>query len=172
MTIPRRFFYPNTDLLQEIASNSSGGRRKSLRLAERHPGSRTDEADILIAQLQDHGIMPAPGLLPAQLRDLQPGPSSHPGHVPSNPADFPAAPNRGRKRTRKAASSKAPAAKISSIPTRSCAPAPIPAPGDMLTTNLQYLAITLQYIDSRLETLENTAHFASSSSNISAQQIS
>ncbi|CAB1457395.1 unnamed protein product [Pleuronectes platessa] len=175
---PLEVFDPNTDLLQEIASNSSGGRRKSLHLAERHPGSRTNEADLLIAQLQDHGIMPAPGLLPAQLRELadyaslEPGPSSHPGHAPSNPADFSAAPARGRKRTRKAASSKAPVAKISNIPTRSCAPAPTPAPGDMLTTTLQSLATTLQNIDNRLETLENAAHFASSSTNISAPQIS
>ncbi|XP_060936184.1 uncharacterized protein LOC133012222 [Limanda limanda] len=170
---PQEVFDPSADLLLEIASNSSGGRRKSLRLAEQHPGSRTDEADMLIAQLRDQGITPAPGLLPAQLRDLadyvslQPGPSS----VPSNPADFSAAPARGRKRTRKAAPSKAPTAKISNPPARPRAPAPIPAPGDMLTTTLQSLASTLQNIDNRLETLENAAHFASSS-NTSAPQFS
>ena len=90
---PQEAFDPNTHLLQEIASNSSGGRRKSLRLAER-PGSLTDEADLLITQLQDHGIMPAPGLLPSQFRELadcssrQPSPSSHPEDDPTNLADF------------------------------------------------------------------------------------
>ncbi|CAB1452726.1 unnamed protein product [Pleuronectes platessa] len=165
---------PHIDPLQEIASNSSGSRRKSFRLAALHPGSRTDEADMLIAQLWDQGIMPAPGLLPAQLQELadyaslQPGPSSQPRLVPSNPADFSAAPARGGTRTRKTASSKAPTAKLSNIPTRSRAPAPTPAPGDMLTSTLQSLASTLQNIDNRLETLENAAHFAPSSTKIGA----
>ncbi|CAB1426195.1 unnamed protein product [Pleuronectes platessa] len=174
---PQEIFDPSTNPLQEIASNSSGGRRRSLRLAESRSGSRTDEADILIAQLRDQGITPAPGLLPAQLYELadyaslQPGPSSHPMSIPSNPADFSAAPARGRKRTRKTASSKAPTAKISNLPTCSRAPASTPGPGDLLTTTLQSLASTLHSIDNRKETLENAAHFASSSANISAPLI-
>ena len=133
---------PNTDRLQEIASNSSGGRRKSTRLAER-TGPPTDEADLLISQLQDQGIMPAPGLLPSQLRELadcasqQPGPSSHPEDDPTIPGDFSGAPVRGRKRARKAASSKKPAAKISHTATRSYVSAPTSAPANILTTTLQ-----------------------------------
>ncbi|CAB1432608.1 unnamed protein product [Pleuronectes platessa] len=94
---PQELQAPNSDLLQEIASNSSGGRRKSIRLAGRYEPI-TDKADLLITQLQDHGIMPAPGLLTSQLRELadsssiQPGPSSHHELDPSTPADFSAAP--------------------------------------------------------------------------------
>ncbi|CAB1413497.1 unnamed protein product [Pleuronectes platessa] len=81
---PQEVQVPNKDLLQEVASNSSGGRRKSLRLAERNE-SLTDEADLLIAQLQDHGIMPGPGLLPLSFRAaLLSNPEPVPAPTPDN----------------------------------------------------------------------------------------
>ena len=122
--------------------------------------------------------MPAPGLLPSQLRELadcasqQPGPSSHPEDDPTIPGDFSGAPVRGRKRARKAASSKKLAAKISHTATRSYVSAPTSAPANILTTTLQSLANTLHNIDNRLENLENAANAASYSANISVPQVS
>ncbi|XP_071060142.1 uncharacterized protein [Pseudochaenichthys georgianus] len=171
---------PISDTLSEAASNSVTHRRSSSRLSARS-GSRSAEAEFLIAHLQKQGITPAPDLLLSQLRDLADqasGAVSQPR--PAAPASPPGrgrgrARGRGGKRLKKASPPGArPAKKSHTLQVHSSgAQQPSTAqPGSSgtqppfdsrLANTLQSLASSMLLIDARLQSMEKNQAGASTS---------
>ncbi|XP_062413945.1 uncharacterized protein LOC134105355 [Pungitius pungitius] len=139
------------------ASSPASGRRKSARLTGRS-GSATDERVIILTQLQERGVVPAPGLPLSQLRDLVKLTAGE-ERIDSSPPPAP-----GRKRTRKSGPKEATQAKRGNTTTRAKAPAATAGTSgsdDTVVSNnaviatLQTLVNTMGTIEARLQHLSN-----------------
>ncbi|XP_034057253.1 uncharacterized protein LOC117536475 [Gymnodraco acuticeps] len=170
---------PVSDTLSEEASNSVNHRRSSSRLSARS-GSRSAEAEFLVAHLKKQGITPAPDLLLSQLReqsDQASGAVSQPRPAaPASPPGRGRGRARGGKRPKKASPPGAHSAKKSSTPQAHSSGAQQPStaqPGSSgtqppfdgrLANTLQSLASSMLLIDARLQSMERGQAGASTSS--------
>lgn len=168
---------PGPDMLADTASTSSSYRRTSIRLLARSgAASRTAEAELLTSQLQQQGIVPAPGLPLSQLRELSDQvPLVAPQPMPAAPAGLSDRPGcgrgrgRGGKRTRKSSPPAAPPSKKTTpSQPRPIADQPVstfnqPYMDNSLANTLQSLADSMQRIDTRLQSLERVSAEASTS---------
>ena len=166
---------PGPDMLADTASTSSSYRRTSIRLLARSgAASRTAEAELLHSQLQQQGIVPAPGLPLSQLRELSDQvPLVAPQPMPAAPAGLSDRPGcgrrRGGKRTIKSSPPAAPPSKKTTPShARPIADQPVstfnqPYMDNSLANTLQSLADSMQRIDTRLQSLERVSAEASTS---------